>query len=86
MAPNHDMSSWQFPWRPISGEIYCLGLDRVDFYLPQFETREKKIEVSLEYIANHSGISAGHKDRSTIRKCVSFTLVALLRSGCDEIV
>jgi hypothetical protein len=29
MAPNPNMSSWQLPWRPTSGEICCLGLGRV---------------------------------------------------------
>jgi hypothetical protein len=74
------MSSWQFPSRPTSGEIYCLNLSRVDFYLPLLEVRGKRIKVSLQYIANHIGISAGHKDRKYD------TLVALERIGCEEIV
>jgi hypothetical protein len=86
MAPNPDVSSWQFPWRPTSGEIYCLGLSHVDFYLPLLEVRRKRIEVSLQYIADHTGISTGDKDRSIIRKCGSFTIVALGRIGCEEIV
>jgi hypothetical protein len=40
----------------------------------------------LQYIANHPGISAGHKDRRIICKCGSLTLVALGRIGCEEIV
>jgi hypothetical protein len=83
MAPNPDMSSWQFPWRPTSGEIYCLDLG---FYISLLEVREKRIELSLQYIANHPGISAEHKDRSIICKCGSFTLVALGRISCEEIL
>jgi hypothetical protein len=86
MAPNPDVSSWQFPWRPTSDEIYCLGLERVDFYLPLLEVRGKRIEMVLQYIANHTGISAVHKDLNIIRKCGSFTLVALGRIGYEEIV
>jgi hypothetical protein len=68
MAPNPNMSSWQFRWRPTSDEIYCLILSRVDFYLPLLEVRGKRIKVSLQYIANLSGIRAGHKIRSIIPK------------------
>jgi hypothetical protein len=85
IAPNPDVSSWQFPWRPTSGEIYCLGLGRVDFYLPLLEVRGMRIEVSLQYIANHTGISAGHKNRCIIRKYGNFTLVALGRISFEEI-
>jgi hypothetical protein len=79
------MNSRKFAWRPTSGEIYCVGLGRVDFYLPLLKVRGKRIKVSLQYIANHPGISAGHKDHSIIRKCGSFNLVALGRIGCEEI-
>jgi hypothetical protein len=61
-------------------------MGRVDFYLPLLEIRGKSIKVLLQYFANHPGISAGHKDRSIIRKCGSFTIVALGRIGCEAIV
>jgi hypothetical protein len=75
MVTNREMSSGQFPWRPpTSGEIYCLGLGRVGFYLPLLEIRGKRIEVSLQY------------QGSPLDKCGSFTLVGLGRIGCEEIV
>jgi hypothetical protein len=58
----------------------------VDFYLPLLEVRRKRIEVSLQYIADHTGISGGHKDRIIIRKCGSFNIVALGQIDCEEIV
>jgi hypothetical protein len=85
MARNPNISR-KFAWRPTSGEMYYLGLSRVDFYLLLLKVRGKRIKVSLQYIANHPGISARHIDSSIIRKYGSFTLVALGQIGCEEIV
>jgi hypothetical protein len=82
--PNPDMNSWQFPLRSTSGEIYCLCLGRVYFYFPLLEIRGERIEMSLQYIANHPRISAGHKNRSIIRKCGGLYFVALGRIGWDN--
>jgi hypothetical protein len=69
-------------------KLFCCSgsSDGMVFYLPLLDEQGKRIKVSLQYITNLSGIPAGHKDRSIIRKCGSFTLVALGRTGCEEIV
>jgi hypothetical protein len=60
--------------------------DGMVFYLPLLDEQGKRIKVSLQYIANLSGIPAGHKDRKYHPQMWQFHLVALGRTGCEEIV